>query len=92
MYTCLKIVAGSVIANYKPILRTGVFQFSFNNSDKLKRFLIAALPIGSAFYKDSSVVGQNCHRAHFPCPPHTRSILQYAVAEGVSRVPQARVS
>jgi hypothetical protein len=22
----------------------------------------------SAFFKDSSVVGQNCQRAHFPCP------------------------
>jgi hypothetical protein len=25
--------------------------------------------ISSAFFKDSSVVGQNCQRAHFPCPP-----------------------
>ena len=23
----------------------------------------------SAFFKDSSVVGQSCQRAHFPCPP-----------------------
>ena len=23
----------------------------------------------SAFFKDFSVVGQNCQKAHFPCPP-----------------------
>jgi hypothetical protein len=24
----------------------------------------------NAFFRGSSVVGQNCEKAHFPCPPH----------------------
>ena len=41
------------------------------------------------FFKDSSVVGQNYQRAHFPYPPPR---IVYAIAQGVSRVPPARVS
>jgi hypothetical protein len=41
----------------------------------------------SAFFKDSSVVGQNCQRAHFPYPPPL-----YVITDGVSQVPQAQVS
>jgi hypothetical protein len=43
----------------------------------------------SAFFKDSSVVGQNCQRAHFSCPPPLR---WYVIAEGVSPVLQAQVT
>ena len=41
-----------------------------------------------AFFKHSSVVGQNCQRAHFLCSP-PRIVCD---VEGVSRLSQARVS
>jgi hypothetical protein len=61
----------------------------------LRRILIVAVQsyqrLNSAFFKDSSVVGQNWQSAKGPIFP----VLppgQYAIVEGVSRVPQARVS
>jgi hypothetical protein len=33
--------------------------------------------INSAFLKDFSVVGKNCRKAHFPCPPLRIVIAEY---------------
>jgi hypothetical protein len=33
--------------------------------------------INSAFLKDFSVVGQNCRKVHFPCPPLRIVIAEY---------------
>ena len=38
------------------------------NQDPTFRHSSLVSSSGSAFFKDFSVVGQNCQKAHFPCP------------------------
>jgi hypothetical protein len=48
-------------------VQDNIVRYCLNNAEQHDQFL----PVyqSSAFFKDSSVVGQNSQRAHFPCSP-----------------------